>query len=63
MGKTALKVLIAARRVWDLHYRHEPNAVHFYWKKAKANNKPLSEGNQYLGEERVANIIFFECEI
>lgn len=60
MSGTALRVFLAARRVWDLHYRHEPYAMHFYWKQARANNKPLSEGNQYLGEERVADIIFFD---
>ncbi len=53
MSGTALRVLLAAHRVWDLHYRHTPNAVHFYWKQDKANNKSL-------GENQVADIIFFD---
>ncbi len=59
MSGMALRVLLAAHRIWDLHYRHEPKAAHFYWKQAKGGK---GYGTQYWGDERVADIIFFDGE-
>ena len=54
MSGRVLKLLLTAYKVWNLHYRHEPKAVHFYWKHGRF-------GNQYHGSERVADIIFFDA--